>query len=96
MFQCSEPCHKETYDNEEIIKKNGAESGISDERRGTAKPEDGEIKLTVPTGLIPYCPRCGKPMSMNLRSDQTFVEDEGWHWAAERYEKFIQDHKSRK
>ena len=38
------------------------------------KPEDGEIKLTVPTGLIPYCPQCGKPMSMNLRSDQTFVE----------------------
>ena len=60
------------------------------------KPEDGEIKLTVPAGLIPYCPRCGKPMSMNLRSDQTFVEDEGWHWAAERYEKFIQEHKKQK
>ena len=60
------------------------------------KPEDGEIKLTVPTGLIPYCPRCGKPMSMNLRSDQTFVEDDGWHQAAERYEKFIQDHKKQK
>ena len=43
------------------------------------KPENGEIKLTVPTGLIPYCPHCGKPMSMNLRSDQTFVEDDGWH-----------------
>ena len=60
------------------------------------KPENGEIKLTVPTGLIPYCPRCGKPMSMNLRSDQTFAEDEGWHWAAERYEKFIQEHKKQK
>ena len=60
------------------------------------KPEDGEIKLTVPTSLIPYCPHCGKPMSMNLRSDQTFVEDEGWHQAAERYEKFIQDHKKQK
>ena len=46
--------------------------------------------------LIPYCPRCGKPMSMNLRSDQTFVEDEGWHQAAERYEKFIQNHKKQK
>ena len=60
------------------------------------KPENGEIKLTVPTGLIPYCPHCGKPMSMNLRSDQTFVEDDGWHQAAERYEKFIQDHKKQK
>ena len=38
------------------------------------KPEDGEIKRIVPSGLIPYCPHCGKPMSMNLRSDQTFVE----------------------
>lgn len=38
------------------------------------KPENGEIKLTVPMSLIPYCPHCGKPMSMNLRSDQTFVE----------------------
>ena len=60
------------------------------------KPEDGEIKLTVPTSLIPYCPHCGKPMSMNLRSDQTFVEDGGWHQAAERYEKFIRDHKKQK
>ena len=60
------------------------------------KPEDGEIKLMIPTSLIPYCPHCGKPMSMNLRSDQTFVEDEGWHQAAERYEQFIQDHKKQK
>ena len=60
------------------------------------KPEDEEIKLTVPTSLIPYCPHCGKPMSMNLRSDQTFVENEGWHQAAEKYEKFIQDHKKQK
>ena len=60
------------------------------------KPEDGEVKRMVPSGLIPYCPRCGKPMSMNLRSDQTFVEDDGWHQAAERYEKFIQDHKKQK
>ena len=50
----------------------------------------------VPSHLIPYCPRCGKPMSMNLRSDQTFVEDEGWNQAAERYERFIQDHKKQK
>ena len=95
LFQCSEPCHKETYDNEDAIKKMVL-SRIPDYRRGTAKPEAGEIKLTVPFSLIPYCPRCGKPMSMNLRSDQTFVEDERWHWAAERYEKFIQDHKKQK
>ena len=96
LFQCSEPCHKETYDNEEIIKKMVLSQGFQMKDGELQKPEDGEIKLTVPTGLIPYCPRCGKPMSMNLRSDQTFVEDERWHWAAERYEKFIQDHKKQK
>ena len=96
LFQCSEPCHKETYDNEEIIKKMVLSQGIQIKDGELQKPEDGELKLTVPTGLIPYCPHCGKPMSMNLRSDQTFVEDDGWHQAAERYEKFIQDHKKQK
>ena len=60
------------------------------------KPEDGEIKRIVPSGLIPYCPHCGKPMSMNLRSDQTLVEDRGWHQAAVWYENFIQEHKKQK
>ena len=93
LFQCSEPCHKETYDNEEAIKKMVLSQGFQMKDGELQKPENGEIKLTVPTGLIPYCPHCGKPMSMNLRSDQTFVEDDGWHQAAERYEKFIQEHK---
>ena len=96
LFQCSEPCHKETYDNEDAIKKMVLSQGFQIKDGELQKPEDGEIKLTVPTSLIPYCPRCGKPMSMNLRSDQTFVEDEGWHQAAERYEKFIQNHKKQK
>ena len=96
LFQCSEPCHKETYDNEDAIKKMVLSQGFQIKDGELQKPEDGELKLTVPTGLIPYCPRCGKPMSMNLRSDQTFVEDEGWHRAAERYEKFIQNHKKLK
>ena len=96
LFQCSEPCHKETYDNEETIKKMVLSQGFQIKDGELQKPEDGEIKLTVPTSLIPYCPHCGKPMSMNLRSDQTFVEDDGWHQAAERYENFIQDHKKQK
>ena len=96
LFQCSKPCHKETYDNEVSIKKMVLSQGFQIKGGELQKPEDGEIKLTIPTSLIPYCPRCGKPMSMNLRSDQTFVEDDGWHRAAERYEKFIQDHKKQK
>ena len=96
LFQCSEPCCKEKYDNEEIIKKMVLSQGFQIKDGELQKPENGEIKLTVPSSLIPYCPRCGKPMSMNLRSDQTFVEDDGWHQAAERYEKFIQEHKKQK
>ena len=96
LFQCSEPCHKETYDNEDAIKKMVLSQGFQIKDGELQKPEDGELKLTVPSSLIPYCPRCGKPMSMNLRSDQTFVEDDGWHQAAERYERFIQEHKKQK
>ena len=96
LFQCSEPCHKKTYDNEDAIKKMVLCQGFQIKDGKLQKSEDREIKLTVPTGLIPYCPHCGKPMSMNLRSDQSFVEDDGWHQAAERYEKFIQAHKKQK
>jgi len=80
LFQCSEPCHDKTYDNEEIVRRMLAE------QQGRA----------IPTELIPRCPRCGKPMTMNLRSDDRFVEDEGWHLAAGRYERFLQEHDGRR
>lgn len=48
--------------------------------------------MRIPSELLPVCPHCGKPLTMNLRSDQTFVEDEGWHKAAERYQLFIRRH----
>ena len=76
LWQCSEPCHQKTYDNEETV------------RAMFERQKD----MRVPTELVPRCPICGKPMSMNLRADDTFVEDEGWHLAAERYEDFLQDH----
>ena len=73
LFQCSEPCCQETFDNEGVI------------REMVRRQED----MKVPTELLPVCPHCGKPMTMNLRSDNKFVEDEGWHRAAERYEDFL-------
>ena len=51
-------------------------------------------KMRIPSKLIPRCPRCGKPMTMNLRSDNTFVQDEGWYRAAERYEEFLRRHEN--
>ena len=73
LFQCSEPCCQETFDNESVI-------------REMVKRQEN---MKIPTELLPTCPHCGKPLTMNLRSDNKFVEDEGWHRAAERYENFL-------
>lgn len=96
LFQCSEPCHQSTYENEEIIRKmveaQGWTIGPDNE---LAVTEGGTLKMAVPSELIPKCPRCGKPMTMNLRSDNAFVEDDGWHRAAERYDAFLRTHSGR-
>lgn len=73
LFQCSVPCHSRTYDNEDAI------------RAMTSAQED----MRIPSELIPKCPVCGKPMTVNLRSDDKFVEDEGWRAASKRYTDFL-------
>lgn len=73
LFQCSTPCNANTYDNEEIIRH------MVDEQKD----------MKILSDLIPKCPICGKPMTMNLRSDDKFVEDYGWHKASQRYENFL-------
>ena len=74
LFQCSTPCHQKTYDNEDQIR-----HMVSEQR-----------EMKIPTELIPKCPRCGEEMTLNLRSDDLFVEDDGWHEAAEKYREFLQ------
>ena len=76
LWQCAKPCHQRTYDNEASV------------RRMVAEQRD----MRIPTELIPRCPRCGGPMANNLRSDDTFVEDEAWHLAAGRYRDFLRGH----
>ena len=96
LWQCSEPCHKKTYDNQLFVEKMVREQGfVIQEDGGLELPENGfeGIKMTVPSELVPRCPVCGKPMSMNLRADDTFVEDEGWNKAAGRYEDFLNENK---
>jgi NAD-dependent SIR2 family protein deacetylase len=53
------------------------------------------LSMRIPSGLIPYCPVCGEPMSMNLRADNSFVEDEGWHKASAAYAEFLQSHRDK-
>lgn len=76
LWQCSRPCHQKTYDNEAAVRKMFTQ----------------QRNLRVPSDLVPHCPVCGAPMSMNLRVDDTFVEDVGWHAAAGRYEAFLRSH----
>ena len=76
LFQCSEPCRQETWENK---------SAIQDMM-------EFQENMRIPTELIPRCPRCGKPLTMNLRSDDKFVQDEGWYRAAGRYEDYLRRH----
>ena len=76
LWQCSKPCHDKTYDNEEAV------------REMTEQQKD----MKVPTELIPKCPVCGAPITMNLRCDNSFVQDEVWYAAASRYKDFIRRH----
>lgn len=92
LFQCSRPCHNNTYDNEDLISKMVLSQGFTIENRDLKLPENKKIKMTVPKELVPKCPKCGRPMSMNLRADNTFVEDKGWHKASENYQKFMEEH----
>lgn len=97
LFQCSEPCHDTTYDNEEVIRNMVKSQGYVMEENGLLKLSKQAVpKMVIPSEQIPYCPKCGKPMSMNLRADNTFVEDEGWHRASERYALFLRRHQNMK
>ena len=76
LFQCSVPCTPVTYDNEDMVR----------------DMMEQQSDMKIPSELVPTCPVCGEPLTMNLRSDDTFVEDEGWHRAAQRYHQFLRSH----
>lgn len=76
LWQCSKPCHSRTYDNEDAVRQMAVE----------------QKDMRIPSELVPHCPICGAPMNVNLRCDDTFVEDDGWHKASERYNDFIRRH----
>ncbi len=80
LFQCSVPCHNATYDNEDTI------------RRMVTEQKD----MRVPSELIPRCPKCGKPMTVSLLCDDTFVQDDGWEKARNRYERFLGNYANEK
>lgn len=77
LWQCANACHHKTYDNEEAVRK------MVEEQKD----------MKIPTALVPKCPVCGAPMTMNLRCDDLFVQDEGWYAAEGRYKDFLRRHK---
>ncbi len=78
LFQCCEPCQNLTYDNEDVISRMFAE----------------QKNMRIPSELVPKCPKCGRPVTVNLRCDDTFVQDEGWYRASERYSDFLHRHEN--
>ena len=104
LWQCSSPCHRRTYDNKSKVVKMVLSQGFSIDEAGRLQPpvnEDGEpdykkLNMSVPSDLVPYCPVCGEPMSMNLRADDTFVEDEGWQKASRNYMDYLNRHENQK
>lgn len=80
LFQCSEPCHQKTYDNYAQVK----------------QMVEQQHDLHIPSELVPHCPVCGKPMTTNLRCDNTFVQDDGWYAANARYQDFVRSHEGKR
>lgn len=78
LWQCSKACHNKTYDNEAAVRQM-----VQDQRN-----------MRIPTEQVPHCPVCGAPMTMNLRCDDLFVQDEGWYAAQSRYDDFVRRHKN--
>lgn len=77
LWQCSKACHRKTYNNEAAVRKMLAE----------------QQDMKIPSELIPYCPVCGAPMTMNLRCDNSFVQDDGWYQANKQYKDFVRRYK---
>ena len=77
LWQCSNACHDKTYDNEKIVRQMIAE----------------QKNMRIPAELVPKCPVCGAPMTMNLRCDNSFVQDKGWYTAADRYGDYLRRYK---
>ena len=97
LFQCSRPCHQATYDNGETVRRMVLAQGYVTGADGDLSlPEGRRPEMMIPSELIPRCPECGAPMSMNLRADDTFVQDAGWHQAAGRYERFLREHEGKR
>ena len=97
LFQCSKPCCRKTWDNEEMVRQMILSQGfVIGEHNVLTLPEGRKAAMCIPTELLPKCPNCGRPLTTNLRADDRFVEDEGWQEAAVEYEAWLTAHQHQK
>lgn len=95
LFQSVNRKIQKTYDNEEwVMQVMKAQGFVKDENGVYQPPANGKHLMRIPTELIPKCPNDGSDMTLNLRSDDSFVEDEGWHKASAAYADFLSRHKA--
>ena len=93
LFQSVDPLNQKTYDNEDWVMAAIEAQGFVKDAVGIYQvPADRKITMRIPTELIPKCPDDGSDVTMNLRSDNSFVEDEGWHRASAAYSDFLRRH----
>jgi NAD-dependent SIR2 family protein deacetylase len=93
LLQSTNPTNKCTYDNEDLVMRMMEAQGFVRDASGVFQPPaDGQLLMHIPTELVPKCPDDGADMTMNLRSDETFVQDEGWYRAQDRYRSFVEQH----
>ena len=96
LFQSTNVRNRKTYENEEWIMRAMEAQGFVRNAAGEFEPsESGQIRMEIPTELIPKCQDDGAEMTMNLRSDDSFVEDEGWHKASAAYLDFLKKHEGK-
>ncbi len=94
LFQSVDGRDGMTYDNEAWVMRAMEEQGFVKDANGEfTVPGDNSLSMRIPTCLIPKTPD-GRPVAMNLRSDDTFVEDEGWHGACAAYADFLEKHET--
>ena len=93
LFQSVNPAIRKTYDNEEwVMQAMEAQGFVRNEKGIFEMPAGGSVSMKIPALLIPKCPDDGSDVTMNLRADDSFVEDEGWHRASAAYADFLRRH----
>lgn len=94
LLQSVNPKIRKTYDNAEMVTRMMEAQGFVRDQDGVFQPpQNGKLKMQVPSALIPKCPDDDSEMTMNLRCDNSFVQDDGWYAACERYQDFIRRHR---